>query len=266
MILRNPLLLLLSAGLLACLSAGSLAEPAGPQARTYIAIIMDDMGNNLSRGRQAIAIDEPLTYSFLPNTTHARVLATDAFSAGKEVMVHLPMESSVPRTMGTGVLTRSQDKQIFLDTLNNALTEVPHAVGINNHMGSALTQEMEPMTWLMATLQERSLFFIDSRTTHKTVALTVAHRQAIPAASRDIFLDNERSFEYLDRAFTELLRVARTRGTAIGIAHPHPETIAYLRSRLPSLNEPRLVPVSRLIELRSGGKNFASGGVVPAGT
>ncbi len=250
----------------ACLPIPVVATPPAAVTGGHVAIIIDDMGNSLVRGRKAISISQPLTYSFLPNTAHARTLASDAYGAGKEVMVHLPMESNSPRAMGTGVLTRSQNKQIFLTTLNHALSEVPHAVGINNHMGSALTQEVEPMTWLMSALKDRGLFFIDSRTTPRTVALVVAQRQAISAASRDVFLDNERSLEYIDRAFSQLLHIARTRGTAIGIAHPHPETLAYLDSHLHQLNELRLVPVSRVIELRAASSNSADRSHMPVGT
>ena len=220
------------------LTLASLCSHASELA--YISIIIDDMGYNLDRGKQAIAIPAPLTYAILPNSTHARSLATKAFAAGKEVMVHLPMENTARIPMAQGALTRAQPKDDFLRAIFQSLDQVPHAAGVNNHMGSALTQEPRAMQWLMEAIKDRQMYFIDSRTTPDTIAFTTARSHKLRAASRDIFLDNEKSIYAIDRSFRQLLRIARRKGSAIAIGHPHPTTLAYLAMALPKIENIRV--------------------------
>jgi polysaccharide deacetylase 2 family uncharacterized protein YibQ len=252
-----------------CLLALTLASlyATASEPAAYISIIIDDMGYSLDRGEQAIAIPAPLTYAILPNSTHARSLATKAFAAGKEVMVHLPMENTAQIPMAHGALTSAQPKDDFLraiyqsldrvphatginNHMGSALTQEPHATGINNHMGSALTQEPQAMRWLMEAIKDRQMYFIDSRTTPDTIAFTTAQSHQLRAASRDIFLDNEKSIHAIDRSFQQLLRLARRKGTAIAIGHPHPITLAYLAMALPKIENIKVVSISELITKR----------------
>jgi uncharacterized protein len=237
----------------------SLAETSygKTQNKHYIAIIIDDLGYNLRRGRAAIEIPAPLTYAILPNSTHAALLADRAFRSGKEIMLHLPMENSSHHPMGAGVLTRHLHKQEFLALFDQALSRVPHAIGINNHMGSALTEETQAMTWLMKEIKHRQMYFVDSRTTPRTVAFSVARSNKISAANRDVFLDNDRSFYAVDQAFQRLLRISRRKGTAIGIGHPHAVTLAYLQMAIPQLVDVEILPVSKLIAARAP-RHFAA--------
>ena len=235
-----------------CLLALTLASlyATASEPAAYISIIIDDMGYSLDRGEQAIAIPAPLTYAILPNSTHARSLATKAFAAGKEVMVHLPMENTAQIPMAHGALTSAQPKDDFLRAIYQSLDRVPHATGINNHMGSALTQEPQAMRWLMEAIKDRQMYFIDSRTTPDTIAFTTAQSHQLRAASRDIFLDNEKSIHAIDRSFQQLLRLARRKGTAIAIGHPHPITLAYLAMALPKIENIKVVSISELITER----------------
>ena len=216
----------------------------------YISIIIDDMGYSLDRGEQAIAISAPLTYAILPNSTHAKSLATTAFAAGKEIMVHLPMENTAQIPMARGALTSAQPKDDFLRAIDQSLNRVPHAAGINNHMGSALTQQPRAMRWLMEALKNRQMYFIDSRTTPYTIAFATAQSHQLRAASRDIFLDNDKSIYAIDSSFQQLLRLARRKGTAIAIGHPHATTLAYLAMALPKIENIKVVSISELITKR----------------
>ena len=141
-------------------------------------------------------------------------------------------------------------QQEFIDTLSHNIAAVPHVSGINNHRGSLLTQQSNNMAWLMQALNDHGeLFFIDSRTTAETVAADMAHAYGVPSASRNVFLDNEPTREAVRKQFRELLKRARTDGTALAIGHPHPATLAVLAEELPRLAEQglQLVPVSQLI-------------------
>jgi polysaccharide deacetylase 2 family uncharacterized protein YibQ len=201
-----------------------------------IAIIIDDMGNRLVEGSKALDLPGAVTFAFLPHTPYARKMAEQAHTTGKEVMLHLPMDAHSGKALGPGGLSLHMTEQQFQDTLASSLAAVPHVTGLNNHMGSLLTQHPGAMDWLMQDLQRRgNLFFVDSRTTSLTVAEQLAHEHQIPVAGRDVFLDNLREPEYIRQQFQQLIRRAKVRGKAIGIGHPFPETIAILAEELQQL-------------------------------
>jgi polysaccharide deacetylase 2 family uncharacterized protein YibQ len=214
-----------------------------------IAIIIDDMGHNLSRGKRAINLPGDLTYAVLPHTVHSHELAEEAHRRGKQVILHLPMDNLTGFPIGPDGLSRNLSRNELVLTLARAFSQVPHAQGINNHMGSYLTQLEQPMDWLMEEIKRRKLFFVDSRTTHKTVAQRIATEKNILSSRRDIFLDNQPEALAIDSAFRQLLTVARRKGTAIGIAHPYAATLDYLERELPLLagKDVRLLPASALI-------------------
>jgi len=223
-----------------------LVEEAPP----IISIIIDDMGHRLQDGNNALALPGAVTYAFLPHTPYARVMAERAHATGKEVMLHLPMDAHNGQRLGAGGLSLHMTQQKFQDTLASSLASVPHVVGLNNHMGSLLTRHPGAMDWLMEEVHRRGdLFFVDSRTTSLTVAETLAREHHIPAAGRDIFLDNTRDPEYIREQFQQLIRRAKIRGKAIGIGHPFPETIATLAEELEKLDESgvKLVFTSKVI-------------------
>jgi len=213
---------------------GSLPEKEQP----VISIIIDDMGNRLEDGSKALALPGAVTYAFLPHTPHAREMAEKAHESGKEVMLHLPMDAHSGKELGPGGLTLHMTEERLQDTLITSLAAVPHVTGLNNHMGSLLTQHPGAMGWLMQAIQQRgNLFFVDSRTTSLTVAEQLARENKVPTASRDVFLDHERDPEYIREQFQQLIRRAKVRGKAIGIGHPFPETIAILAEELEKLEE-----------------------------
>jgi polysaccharide deacetylase 2 family uncharacterized protein YibQ len=228
------------------------SSPALAGGTSYIAIIIDDLGHNYSLGLRAAKLPAPLTYSILPYSTHATRLADVVHNSGKEVMIHLPMENLGDNPMGPGGLTNALSRTEFELTILRAVSNVPHARGINNHMGSALTQERRPMEWLMKEIGDLNFFFVDSRTTPKTIAAGVARRNNLLASSRDIFLDNDASVYDIDVQFRKLIRVAKRKGTAIAIGHPYPETLAYLELAIPQLTDEgiKIIPASNLVALR----------------
>ncbi len=258
LILRHWLLLPVTALLLGAafpLAADSVQEQGEESGQPVIAIIIDDLGYDLSQGKRALGLPGPVTLSFLPRTQHAAELAKQAHSDGKEVMLHLPMESNTTRRPGPGALTLQMTEKDFLGTLHKGLDEIPHVAGVNNHMGSRLTRHDEAMQWLMQGLEnyrDGSLFFIDSRTTAETVAESTARERQLPTARRDVFLDNNTDKEAIRRQFRELVQLAKERGAALGIGHPHHETMAVLKAELSKLEQSgiRLVTASELIQVQ----------------
>ncbi|MEQ8803857.1 divergent polysaccharide deacetylase family protein [Haliea sp.] len=217
--------------------AGSHA-PAGAQSlrdNATLVIIIDDLGNRLIEGEATVSLPGRLSVAVLPHTTYSVHLAREAHRAGKEVLLHAPMSALDQRPLGPGALTAELSETEFRSTLQEALAGVPHAVGVNNHMGSELTRQRKQMQWLMTLLAEQNLYFVDSRTNKDTVAATVAAEAGLPHLSRQVFLDNVPTRAAIAERFAVLVAHARRDGLGVAIGHPYPETIAYLQEVLPTL-------------------------------
>jgi len=235
-----------------CLAAATESQANVQQAQPdQLVIIIDDLGHSLIRGKDAIDLPGNITYAVIPYTNFGKELAERAHNSGKEVMLHAPMSTVAGDPLGSGGLTAKLSRTEFNERLNSALDEVPHAQGINNHMGSDLTQRRLQMSWLMQELRWQELYFVDSRTSGRTIAAKVATEFNVPNLSREVFLDNEIETEAIARRFHEAVARAKRRGRAVVIGHPHRETIRYLRNALPTLKEQgvQLVTVSQALSL-----------------
>ena len=181
-----------------------------------------------------------LVYAVLPDGPHAESLARLAHARGKEVLLHLPLQSTND-TAGGGAepseLRLDMSERRFKRVLRESLERVPHALGVNNHRGSLLTRHPGHMAWLMAEVRERGLIFVDSRTTHRTVAQDIAREFDVPSTRRDVFLDDDPAPEAIAAQFLRLKRIAWRRGDAVGIGHPYPTTLEFLETALPALSE-----------------------------
>lgn len=238
---------------LAVLAATTTARAETDEPNTVpprISIIIDDLGDQFARDWRAVRLPGAVTLAFLPYSPHSRELAGRAHRLGKDVMLHLPMESIERHALGPGAITLDMSESEVMRAVAGALASVPHAAGINNHMGSLLTRNPEHMLWLMGELKRRgNLFFIDSRTTSRTVALRLAQENQVPALGRDVFLDDDPSPAAVKHEFQRLIKLARQRGYAIAIGHPHPSTLNLLERELPLLESQgiQLIPISALI-------------------
>ncbi|MEH6628732.1 MAG: divergent polysaccharide deacetylase family protein [Motiliproteus sp.] len=251
--------LLLGKLLLWPLIAQAQAQQSDSVGQPALVILIDDVGDNFDKGQAAIQLPGPVTYAVLPHSPHGKSLAKQAVADGKEVMLHAPMENTHDRPLGPGALTADLNKYDFLQILKKDLDSVPGAVGLNNHMGSLLTQLRPQMGWVMEVIKQRQLFFLDSRTTSETVAWKVAKEYGIPYLRRDVFLDHERTPEFVHGQFQLALKMARDRGVAVVIGHPYPVTVNYLKQALPQLDEMgiRLVTASALLLEQAEEKRLA---------
>ncbi len=215
-----------------------------------IAIIIDDLGYSLQQGMIAARFPAALTLSILPHSPNGVALAELGHQHGKEIMLHAPMSNIQQLPLDPGGLTDDMRRDSFTDTLSDGLDSIPHIVGVNNHMGSYLTQLEKPMQWLMAELARDQLYFIDSRTSPDSIAHQVALQHEVASRKRDIFLDNVRSEAAIEQQFQKLLQLARQRGNAIAIGHPYPETLAFLNRAVPALASEgiELIFVSELLQ------------------
>jgi polysaccharide deacetylase 2 family uncharacterized protein YibQ len=227
-----------------------VAQPAAKHSPPILSIIIDDLGDRLDDGVHAINLQGQVTYAVLPQTTYSRRLSELAHAAGKEVMLHQPMQAMNGKAMGPGGMGMHMTRSEMQETLRANLASVPYAVGVNNHMGSLLTRHPGQMAWFMEALKQHGgLYFVDSTTSRYTVAKKVAVEYQLPTTRRNVFLDNVRDDRSIVHQFVRLIQKARTDGHALAIGHPYPETISVLERILPHIEQfgVRLVPVSELI-------------------
>ncbi|MGH7336566.1 MAG: divergent polysaccharide deacetylase family protein, partial [Myxococcota bacterium] len=171
-------------------------------------------------------------------------------AAQVEYLCHLPMESATGANPGPNAILETLSPERIGARTRAALDELPGAAGVNNHMGSATTADPVAIGTVLDIVAERRLFFLDSRTTRESVAFDLARTRAIPAARRDLFLDEAPDEASVEAAFDRLLEIAREKGAAIAIGHPRRETLAVLERRIPLAKAAgfELVPVSYLLE------------------
>ena len=165
-------------------------------------------------------------------------------------MLHLPMEPSEYPVVnpGPGALLSSMTADELISQLEKDLQSVSNIKGVNNHMGSEMTQHSAQMHRIFSILKKQGLYFIDSRTTPKTLCKPSARMVHMPFAERDIFLDHIPTSDFIENQLKKLIRIAGQKGYAIGIGHPHPETHQVLEKMLPTLRKKvTLVPASQII-------------------
>ncbi len=230
------------------------AEPKlnGVRSAGRIAILIDDVGHNVTSLRRLLDIDADLSFAVLPRLQKSRQAALAISAAGREVLLHLPMEPhGYPKVdPGVGALLRSMRPQTLEMHFLEGLRDVPMLVGINNHMGSRFTEDVRSMRHVLKFIKRQGLFFVDSQTSPDSVAYREARRLGLRTAKRQVFLDHETDYAGTLRQIEELARLAERRGAALGIGHPHPSTIKALEDALPSLKRRglQIVRVSSIVE------------------
>lgn len=232
--------------------ANALPPPA-INGRPMIAVVIDDMGVDRKRTSQVVALPGPLTASFLIYAPDLKAQARAAHAAGKELMVHMPMEpEDASIDAGPGVLKTSMDAATLRARFLAGLDSFGGYVGVNNHMGSRFTADAAGMRPVMEVLRERGLFWLDSRTTGRPAGPAIADALKVPYIERNIFLDHFNNVDGVRAQLAKLEQAARSHGYAIGIGHPKDHTIQALKEWLPTLEKKGLVlvPASAVVRLR----------------
>ena len=232
--------------------ATAMIPPAARQS-PVIAIVIDDMGVDAKRSRQMMAMTSGLTLAFLPYGEKTPELAAKAKAQGHEIMIHQPMEPlDGAKDAGKDILVRGMSTEEITQILQRARERVPGAKGLNNHMGSALTQDRAAMQLVMQSLSGSGLYFLDSRTIGSSVAEDEAVKAGVPTLGRDVFLDHVQNPRAVEASLNRLVTLAKKQGYAVGIGHPHDVTIAVLVPWLKKLeqNGVRLVTLGDLVQRR----------------
>jgi polysaccharide deacetylase 2 family uncharacterized protein YibQ len=229
--------------------------PVDVRDKPRVAIVIDDLGLDRARTERVIALAPALTLSFLAYSGDLPRLTEAARRAGHEMIVHVPMQPvNTKIDMGPNGLATNQPKEEVLRRLDWDLGRFDGYVGINNHMGSRFTGDAQAMGWVMDELKARGLMFLDSRTIAGSLGAKAAAADGVPYAERDVFLDDEQTAGAVDQQLKEVEAIAKKKGTAIAIGHPHDVTIAALTSWIASLPQKGivLVPLTDIVKIRLG--------------
>ena len=192
--------------------------------------VIDDAGNNLRDLDAFLKVPGPLTIAVLPGLPHSTESARRIREAGKEVILHQPMEAIGAQDPGPGAIFTGMSSAEIREILARNVAEVGPVVGINNHQGSKVTMDADAMQTILAFCKEKKLFFLDSRTTADTVAPAVAKQMGIKIAERNIFIDNEQNKDSMLRYITSGLTRAKVNGSAVLIGHTWSPDLAPLLS------------------------------------
>lgn len=215
-----------------------------------LALVIDDVGRSMASAARLEGLDYPLTLAILPRLPHTREWDALAHEHDYEVILHCPLSALDPELdLGPGGIADDLPPEEIAAILRKDLASVPHAVGVNNHMGSAFTLLTEPMRAFLEELNDQELFFLDSLTSPRTVTRALAEETDIPTAARDVFLDHENTEEFILKQIGSAARRALKNGRAIAIGHYRPLTLQILEREIPALagEGVQIVPLSDLM-------------------
>lgn len=210
-------------------------ENAGGQVTGRLAIVIDDAGRDLDSQHIYEQMGIPLTLAVMPDQIHTRDAALSWRAHGLPVILHQPMESVSGIGMELKVILTSMSDAAIRQMLRDSLSQLPEAIGINNHQGSKATIDARTMDIVMNELHHRGLFFFDSRTNSTTAADKAAKTYGVPYVRNDLFVDNSASVSDICAMIQEGADRAKKHGTYIIIGHCRPHTAEAFRQMVPKL-------------------------------
>lgn len=217
------------------LSVVSALALASPVYAGKLAIVIDDFGYRPHNENQVLAMPSAISVAVLPNAPHAREMATKAHNSGHEVLIHLPMAPLSKQPLEKDTLRPDMSSDEIERIIRDAYGKVPFAVGLNNHMGSAMTSSLFGMQKVMQALERYNLYFLDSMTIGNSQSMRAAQGTGVKVIKRKVFLDDTQNEADIRFQFNRAVKLAQRTGSAIAIGHPHPSTVRVLQQMLPTL-------------------------------
>lgn len=233
-------------------NAAAVRDPGN---RPMISIVLDDVGVARQHAEMAVALPAPIVLSIMTYAGNAAALAREAHAKGHEVMVHMPMQPMNDAiNPGPNALSVGMEALEIKRRVDWGLGRLAGYVGLNNHMGSRFTQDAEGMRVVLAEAKRRGLLFLDSKTIAGSIGDKLAAEMGVTHIARDVFLDDDMSEAAVARQLANAEAIARKRGYAVAIGHPHPATIAVLKRWLPDAKARgfAIVPLTTIIKKREG--------------
>nr|WP_283258137.1 divergent polysaccharide deacetylase family protein [Photorhabdus luminescens] len=221
-----------------------------------LAIVIDDFGYRPHNENKILQMPIAVSIAILPDSPHGRAMAEKAYKQGREILIHLPMAPLSKQLLEPDTLLPTMSSEEIDRIIQRAIQKVPYAVGINNHMGSAMTSSLPGMQKVMRSLSRYNLYFLDSVTIGNSQATKAAQGTPVRVIRRNVFLDDVQSEAETRRQLNRAISIARKNGSAIAIGHPHSTTIRALQQMLPTLPaDIELVSPSRLLSNKPVGDN-----------
>jgi polysaccharide deacetylase 2 family uncharacterized protein YibQ len=190
-----------------------------PEQKGTITLVMDDAGNNLHELDAFLAFSGPMTIAVLPELPYSSEAARRIRAAGKELILHQPMEALGGQNPGPGAIYTNMSDAEIRAVIEKNLAEIGPVSGMNNHQGSKVTMDERVMEIILSICHDQGIYFLDSRTTADTAVPLVANRRGTKIWERDVFLDNIQERAAMIRSFHEGLAKAERKGAAIMIGH-----------------------------------------------
>ncbi|MDJ0881912.1 MAG: divergent polysaccharide deacetylase family protein [Gammaproteobacteria bacterium] len=224
-----------------------------------LSLVIDDLGYSFEQAKQVFQLPGEHTYAIIPSTTYSQKIARYAHQNGHEIILHMPMQSSVDLVIESTALLDNMSEEEITHNVARMIQEVPYIKGINNHMGSKLTEMGYIMRPVMETIkqQKKNFYFLDSRTTPLSKAYQQALRAGVPTLKRDVFLDYDHTnAESIAYQFKRWLKKAQRKGHAVAIAHPYQSTMTLLKQKIEATkSEFDYMTASQLIAMTQKEKN-----------
>lgn len=217
------------------LSVATLVAMVAPVHAGKLSIVIDDFGYRPQQENQVLALPNTISVAVLPNAPHAREMATKAHNGGHEVLIHLPMAPISKQPLEKDTLRPDMSSDEIDRIVREAVSKVPYAVGLNNHMGSAMTSSLFGMQKVMQTLSHYNFYFLDSMTIGNSQSMRAAAGTGVKVIKRKVFLDDTQNEADIRTQFNRAIQIARRSGSAIAIGHPHPTTVRVLQQMVYSL-------------------------------
>lgn len=254
---RGAAVLLLAIVSLPMVCPSAQTEPVVPQPPVKrIALVIDDFGNDMKGTAEMMELPIFFTAAVMPFLPTTKRDAEWAHKLGRDVLVHMPMEPNSGKAswLGPGAITTRQSDEEVRTRVQAAIDEVPYAVGINNHMGSKVTADERVMRIVLTVCKERNLFFLDSRTTSKSVVRKLAGEIGVPIAENNIFMDDVYTHNHIAKQAIKVKKRVKTSNSTVVIGHvgsPGKYTADVLKQSIPKIIElgAEFVPVSALTHL-----------------
>ncbi|MFU2315381.1 divergent polysaccharide deacetylase family protein [Rahnella sp. PCH160] len=200
-----------------------------------LSILIDDFGYRQHEENQVLQMPKAVSVAIFPNAPDSQMMMNKAHQQGREILIHLPMAPLSKQPLEKNTLTPSMSAAEVKRIVDQAISNIPYAIGINNHMGSAMTSSLTGMENVMQAMNAHNLFFLDSMTIGNTQSVKAAQGTRVKVIKRNVFLDDVQNEAEIRRQFERAIQLARKNGYAIAIGHPHPTTVKVLQQMLPNL-------------------------------
>ncbi|MGG0753492.1 divergent polysaccharide deacetylase family protein [Brevibacillus laterosporus] len=247
-------IVLMLCGALVCSSVTASEQKIPEPIKTHkVALIIDDFGNNMKGTEEILNLPIPLTIAVMPFLPSTKKDAEMAHQKKHDVIVHMPMEpmKGPKNWLGPGALMSNLSDEEIRQRVNKAIDDVPHAIGMNNHMGSKITQNPRIMRIVLQVCKERGLFYIDSKTSYKSIVGQVARELQVPYIENMIFLDDVHTTSHIAKQLKFISEKVKQNEACIAIGHVGPggkKVAKAILSYLPQLQkEATIMHVSQMV-------------------